>query len=120
MSHVRAAKRATLSFKSGIAAAKAVYLRKALKLIGIFSILPVMSGGQGGYGVQCKVYIELNPLEQTNLMGCCLGMAKCLQQEDDLEMVMLSPSVFSAFIHTLKALAWCEEIYSVLRSTYHI
>ncbi|KAF8177473.1 hypothetical protein K438DRAFT_1978454 [Mycena galopus ATCC 62051] len=102
------------------AAAKAIYLREAFKLIGISSILPVTSGAQGGYGVQSKVYIELNPLEQTNLMGCCLGMAKCLQKEDDLEMVMLSTSVASASIHAWKALAWCEEINSVLRSTYHL
>ncbi|KAJ6493288.1 hypothetical protein C8R45DRAFT_1073229 [Mycena sanguinolenta] len=60
-----------------------------------------MYGGQGGYGVQCKVYIELNPLEQTNLMGCCLGMAKCLQQEDDLKMVMLSPLSLGARKSTL-------------------
>ncbi|KAJ7090456.1 hypothetical protein C8R44DRAFT_750972 [Mycena epipterygia] len=35
-------------------------------------------------------------------MGCCLGMAKCLRQENDLEI----------------ALAWCEEISSLHQTTY--
>ncbi|KAJ7121555.1 hypothetical protein C8R44DRAFT_981641 [Mycena epipterygia] len=83
------------------AEAKAVYLREAHKLVRPFFTIPATSA-QRNFGVQCDVYIRLNPLDQTNLMGCCLGMAKCLRQENDLEM----------------ALAWCEEISSLHRTTY--
>lgn len=70
------------------AEAKAVYLREAHKLVRPFFTIPATSA-QRNFGVQCDVYIRLNPLDQTNLMGCCLGMAKCLRQENDLEMVRI-------------------------------
>ncbi len=71
-------------FEAGkLAGARAIYLREARKLVGLFYTLPGTSG-EGDGGVQRDVYIKLNPIEQTNLMGCCLGMAKCFWQENDL------------------------------------
>ncbi|KAJ7911339.1 hypothetical protein B0H13DRAFT_2009921 [Mycena leptocephala] len=76
-----------------IAAAKAKYYQEAKKIVGSTFHLP-----------RCysSVYTGLNPLESTNLAGCCLGMAKCLAHEKQVEM----------------ALAWLEEVNSLYRCTY--
>ncbi|KAJ7164515.1 hypothetical protein C8R46DRAFT_953190 [Mycena filopes] len=90
-------------FDSGkITAAKASYLTEARKMVGPFYTLPATPGQADG-GVQTEVYIGLNPLERANMMGCCVGMAKCLRTENQLEM----------------ALAWCEEVNSLHRCAYH-
>ncbi|KAJ7122642.1 hypothetical protein C8R43DRAFT_1148233 [Mycena crocata] len=73
-----------------ISAAKTVYLREALKIVGPRFVLPA-TPGEGEGGVRSELYANIHPLERTNLMGCLVGMAKCLQRENDLEM----------------ALAWC-------------
>ncbi|KAK7007871.1 hypothetical protein R3P38DRAFT_3592813 [Favolaschia claudopus] len=86
-----------------ITAAKAGYLRSARKIAGVFATIPAVAEKTGG-GVQYDVYLKLNPLEQMNLMGCYLGLAKCCLVENDLEM----------------ALAWCEDIASLYRCTYHM
>ncbi|KAJ7895307.1 hypothetical protein B0H13DRAFT_1885631 [Mycena leptocephala] len=61
------------------------------------------TSGEGHGGVNCDVYINLNPFKHTNLMGCCVGMAKCLQREKDVRM----------------ALAWCEQVNSLHRCGSH-
>lgn len=70
-------------------AAKEAYLREAQKIVGASFMLPAMSGGK--YGLHCDVYVKLNenPFELANLQGCCLGMAKCLFQENDVELVRI-------------------------------
>ncbi|KAJ7677565.1 hypothetical protein B0H17DRAFT_1236319 [Mycena rosella] len=52
--------------------------------------------------VASKSYLELGPFRRTNLIGCCLGMAKCLRRANHIEL----------------ALAWCEEINSLHRVGY--
>ncbi|KAJ7776232.1 hypothetical protein B0H16DRAFT_1407244 [Mycena metata] len=90
-------------FESGkITAAKAVYLKEARKIVGPSYAIPATPGQEDG-GVQTKVYIKLDHLERANIMGCCVGMAKCLQAENQIEM----------------ALAWCEEVNSLHRCCYH-
>ncbi|KAJ7062886.1 hypothetical protein C8F01DRAFT_1056747 [Mycena amicta] len=75
-----------------ISAAKTAYLREALKIVGPQFKLPA-TAGKGNGGVRSELYANIDPLDRTNLMGCLVGMAKCLWRENDLEM----------------ALAWCEE-----------
>ncbi|KAJ7200490.1 hypothetical protein B0H12DRAFT_1164427 [Mycena haematopus] len=74
-------------------AAKALYLQEARKIVGAGYQIPGTPGKDGG-GVKSDLYIKLNIFKLTNLMGCCVGMAKCLRRENNIEM----------------ALAWCEEI----------
>ncbi|KAF7341354.1 hypothetical protein MVEN_01871900 [Mycena venus] len=87
-------------------AAKAKYLQEAHKIVGPNFRLPSIPG-EGDGGVVSPVYIALNPMENpvpvTNLMGCCLGMARCLVREKQIEM----------------ALAWLEEINALYRCTYY-
>ncbi|KAJ6450126.1 hypothetical protein C8R47DRAFT_1171203 [Mycena vitilis] len=85
------------------AAAKAVYLREAQKTVGVglFQLPAPPSEGDGG--VRRVVYMKMDPFKRTNMVGCSLGMARVLRQENDLEM----------------ALAWCEEISALHRCGYH-
>ncbi|KAJ7785074.1 hypothetical protein DFH07DRAFT_907713 [Mycena maculata] len=82
-------------------AAKAKYLQEAVGIVGPDFLLPSPAGTDGG-GVISAVYIALDPWKCANLMGCCLGMAKCLLREKETEM----------------ALAWLEEISALYRCTY--
>jgi hypothetical protein len=61
-------------------------LREALKIVGSFTSIPATPGGGDG-GVKRALYINLDPFKRTNLVGCCVGMAKCLRRENDMEMV---------------------------------
>ncbi|KAJ7184884.1 hypothetical protein C8R46DRAFT_938859 [Mycena filopes] len=92
-------------FESGkIAEAKAKYLSEARRLVGPSSRLP-QTPGEGGGGVISSVYTGLaNGLKLANLMGCFLGMAKCMAHEKDIEM----------------ALAWLEETNALYRCTYYL
>ncbi|KAJ7220976.1 hypothetical protein C8J57DRAFT_1393484 [Mycena rebaudengoi] len=83
-------------------AAKAWYLKEATKLVGSSFTLPMVSNDVTG-GVISDVYIGLNIWERTNLMGCCVGMAKCLRRENDIE----------------RALAWCDEVNAIYRCGYY-
>ncbi|KAJ6487382.1 hypothetical protein C8R47DRAFT_1276978, partial [Mycena vitilis] len=89
-------------FQDGkIHAAKAKYLQEAKTTVGANFCLP-SPPGEGDGGVLCPLYIKMHPLQITNLMGCCLGMARCLVHEKQTEL----------------ALAWLEEINSLQRCTY--
>ncbi|KAJ6550177.1 hypothetical protein B0H19DRAFT_1160557 [Mycena capillaripes] len=91
-------------FEAGkIKAAKAKYLDEARKIVGADFCLPSIPG-EGDGGVVSSLYVGLHPWKTANLMGCCLGMAKCLAQEKETEM----------------ALAWLEEINSLYRCTYFL
>ncbi|KAJ7114948.1 hypothetical protein C8R44DRAFT_710014 [Mycena epipterygia] len=82
-------------------AAKVTYLKEARKIVGSGFRIPA-TPGEGDGGVKSDLYVNLDPCRRTNLMGCCLGMAKCLRRENNVEM----------------ALAWCEEIESLHRCVY--
>ncbi|KAJ7347011.1 hypothetical protein DFH08DRAFT_745755 [Mycena albidolilacea] len=82
--------------------AKALYLQEARKIVGPTYVIPA-TPGQGEGGVKSDLYINLHPFKFANLVGCCVGMAKCLRHDNDIEM----------------ALAWCEEINSLYRCGYH-
>ncbi|KAJ7483476.1 hypothetical protein FB451DRAFT_107014 [Mycena latifolia] len=84
-------------------AAKVKYLQEARKIVGPTFPLPSIPG-KGDGGVVSSVYVGLDGLKIANLMGCCLGMAKCLLREKDTEM----------------ALAWLEEITALYRCTYFL
>ncbi|KAJ6616601.1 hypothetical protein B0H10DRAFT_1799137, partial [Mycena sp. CBHHK59/15] len=81
-------------------AAKAKYLQEATGIVGLSFCLPE-TAGKGGGGVISPVYIGLDPWKHANMMGCCVGMAKCLLHENQTEM----------------ALAWLEEINALYRCT---
>ncbi|KAJ6473405.1 hypothetical protein C8R47DRAFT_1145423 [Mycena vitilis] len=88
-------------------AAKAKYLELALKIVPAGFTIPMISDNASG-GVVCDVYTaaeseDFNLWIRANLMGCCVGMAKCLQREKDPEM----------------ALAWCEEVNALYRCGFH-
>ncbi|KAJ7453764.1 hypothetical protein FB451DRAFT_1280750 [Mycena latifolia] len=86
-------------FEAGdFAAAQATYYEEARKIVGPDCEIPAI-----GRGVVSEVYLKLDPLQRTNLMGCCLGMAKCLRRGNHIEL----------------ALAWCEEINSLHRVNYY-
>ncbi|KAJ7088234.1 hypothetical protein C8R43DRAFT_298122 [Mycena crocata] len=87
--------------KGQFEAAKTKYLQEARKIVGPTASLPSIPGQADG-GVLTSLYIGLNPYENANLMGCCLGMAKCVLREKDTEM----------------ALAWLEEVTALYRCTY--
>ncbi|KAJ7687742.1 hypothetical protein B0H17DRAFT_1136098 [Mycena rosella] len=90
-------------FNAGqFAAAKAKYLKDARELVGAAFPLPSFSGGDSG-GVISDVYIGLNPWERANMMGCCVGIARCLRRDNNIEM----------------ALAWCEEVNALYRCGYY-
>ncbi|KAJ6549143.1 hypothetical protein DFH09DRAFT_989119 [Mycena vulgaris] len=82
-------------------AAKTKYLQEARKIVGPTGLLPSVAGQADG-GVATPLYTGLDPFTSVNLMGCCLGMAKCALREKDIEM----------------ALAWLEEINALHRCTY--
>ncbi|KAJ7628143.1 hypothetical protein DFH06DRAFT_1284884 [Mycena polygramma] len=84
-------------------AAKTTYLQEARKIVGPQFRLPSVAGEDEG-GVVSSVYIALELKKIANLMGCCLGMAKCLIREKKTEM----------------ALAWLEEISALHRCTYPV
>ncbi|KAJ7615830.1 hypothetical protein FB45DRAFT_801455 [Roridomyces roridus] len=82
-------------------AAKVKYLSVARDIVGRDIPLPSLAGlGNGGYVF--PLYVNLPAWDRTNLMGCCLGMARCLLQEGKTEM----------------ALAWLEEINALQRCSY--
>ncbi|KAJ7141748.1 hypothetical protein C8R43DRAFT_587530 [Mycena crocata] len=87
--------------KGQFEAAKTKYLEEARKIVGSTASLPSIAGQFDG-GVVSSLYIGLNPVENASLMGCCLGMAKCVLREKDTEM----------------ALAWLEEINALFQCTY--
>ncbi|KAJ7105881.1 hypothetical protein C8R44DRAFT_681315 [Mycena epipterygia] len=84
-----------------IKAAKEKYFQEATTIVGPTFRLPSVAGQTDG-GVVRSLYIDLDFLTCGNLMGCCLGMAKCLLRENEMEM----------------ALAWLEEINALYRCTY--
>ncbi|KAJ7032600.1 hypothetical protein C8F04DRAFT_1107341 [Mycena alexandri] len=92
-------------FEGGkIDAAKAKYLSEARRIVGPTLCLP-STPGEGLGGVISTVYTELkNSIKIAILMGCFLGMAKCLAHEKDIEM----------------ALAWLEETNALYRCTYFL
>ncbi|KAF7368557.1 hypothetical protein MVEN_00179000 [Mycena venus] len=83
-------------------AAKAKYMELATDIVGAGFSLPMTAGSPSG-GVICDVYIELDPWQRANLMGCCVGMAKCFRRENNLEM----------------ALAWCDEVNALYRCGFY-
>ncbi|KAJ6549863.1 hypothetical protein B0H19DRAFT_1159907 [Mycena capillaripes] len=83
--------------------AKTKYLQEAQKIVGPHFRLPSVPG-EGEGGIISSVYIALDAMQTTNLMGCCLGIAKCLLREKNTEM----------------ALAWLEEINALYRCTYFL
>ncbi|KAJ6472022.1 hypothetical protein C8R45DRAFT_1013780 [Mycena sanguinolenta] len=102
---MRMAMQASLTYVGGdrlleagrIKAAKAVYMREARNILGAEWKIP------GTDGLKLDAYIGINPLKLINVMGCCVGMAKCFRSEGNIEM----------------ALAWCEEISALHRSCYY-
>ncbi|KAJ7454308.1 hypothetical protein B0H11DRAFT_2287954 [Mycena galericulata] len=80
------------------AAAQATYYEEARKLVGPECPIPAF-----GCATVSTVYLSLHPFKRTNLMGCCLGMARCLRRANQLEL----------------ALAWLEEINSLHRVNYY-
>jgi hypothetical protein len=74
-------------FEEGrFSAAKALYLQEARKIVGPTYVIPA-TPGQGEGGVKSDLYINLHPFKFANLVGCCVGMAKCLRHDNDIEMV---------------------------------
>ncbi|KAJ6562073.1 hypothetical protein B0H19DRAFT_1210061 [Mycena capillaripes] len=107
-------------FEAGeFAAAKAAYFREAHKTIGPGVNIPATPGAGDG-GVRRDVYSKMDPFKRTNMVGCCLGMAKSCRQENYMEMASRG-LIFLCFIllNTLQALAWCEEITSLHRCGYY-
>ncbi|KAF8210879.1 hypothetical protein K438DRAFT_1710364 [Mycena galopus ATCC 62051] len=107
---LRFALQASLTYREGdrmfeagrFQAAKVFYMQEARKIVGPTFTIPGTPGAGDG-GVKSDVYIALKPFKLANLAGCCVGMAKCLRFENDIEM----------------ALAWCEEINSLYRCGYY-
>jgi hypothetical protein len=64
------------------AAAQATYYEEARRMVGPLCKIPAT-----GLGAISEAYLKLGPLKRTNLMGCCLGMAKCLRRSNQLELV---------------------------------
>ncbi|KAJ6453727.1 hypothetical protein C8R45DRAFT_1056862 [Mycena sanguinolenta] len=79
-------------------AAEKEYLEIATGMVESSFRLPMTSGDPSG-GVICDLYVGLDLWKITNLMGCCVGMAKCLRRKNELEM----------------ALAWCDEVNALYR-----
>ncbi|KAJ7429808.1 hypothetical protein B0H11DRAFT_572618 [Mycena galericulata] len=91
-------------FEAGqFTAAKAKYLENATAIVGTGFPLPMTALDESG-GVITDVYIALDPYQRMNLMGCYVGMAKCLRRENNIEM----------------ALAWCDEVNALYRNGYHV
>ncbi|KAJ6540865.1 hypothetical protein DFH09DRAFT_1175470 [Mycena vulgaris] len=84
-------------------AAKVKYLEDIAEVAGAAFTVPMIPGSTSG-GVISDVYIQLNPWKRANLMGWCVGMARCLRREGKIEM----------------ALAWCEEVNALYRCTYYL
>ncbi|KIY49786.1 hypothetical protein FISHEDRAFT_40769, partial [Fistulina hepatica ATCC 64428] len=63
-------------------AAKESYLGEIRAIIGqeVFTM-----PGLPEQGVRRETYVKLDPINITTLMGCCVGMARCLYKEDELE-----------------------------------
>ncbi|KAJ7231156.1 hypothetical protein B0H12DRAFT_1263599 [Mycena haematopus] len=83
-------------------AAEKKYLELATGIVGPSFALPMHAGDPSG-GVVCDLYIELDLWKRANLMGCCVGMAKCLRRKNEVEM----------------ALAWCNEVNALYRSGFY-
>ncbi|KAJ7725797.1 hypothetical protein B0H16DRAFT_1895004 [Mycena metata] len=106
---VRMMTRVSLTCRSGdslfeagdFAAAKAEYQQIITKIVGSAFTIPMVSDEASG-GMMCELYIEMDLFNRTNLMGCCVGIAKCLRREKKLEM----------------ALAWCDEVNALYRSGF--
>ncbi|KAF7371251.1 hypothetical protein MSAN_00760900 [Mycena sanguinolenta] len=102
---LRMAMQASLTYVGGdrllkagrIKDAKALYMRETRNILGAEWKIP------GTDGLKLDAYIGLNPFKLINVMGCCVGMAKCFRSEGNIEM----------------ALAWCEEISALHRSCYY-
>jgi hypothetical protein len=67
-------------------AAEAKYFQEAFEIVGSGLALPTTAGDPTG-GVICDLYVGLNLWKRANLMGCCVGIAKCLRRKNDIEMV---------------------------------
>ncbi|KAF7341690.1 hypothetical protein MSAN_02067400 [Mycena sanguinolenta] len=83
-------------------AAEKHYLEIATSIVGSSFRLPMPAGDPSG-GVVCDLYLGLDLWKITNLMGCCVGMAKCLRRKNELEM----------------ALAWCDEVNALYRCGFY-
>ncbi|KAH0586659.1 hypothetical protein H2248_007875 [Termitomyces sp. 'cryptogamus'] len=89
-------------FRAGkVTEAKSSYWKRTLEIVGPDWRIPaVPSVGEGG--VRNEKYDTMHPFRRTNLMACCVGLARCLLKENDIE----------------SALAWLEEVNSLYRCTY--
>ena len=56
-----------------------------MKIVGPDFKIPAPAG-EGEGGVISSVYIDLNHLIRGRLLGCCVGMAKCLLKENQMEL----------------------------------
>ncbi|KAK7045130.1 hypothetical protein R3P38DRAFT_2882703 [Favolaschia claudopus] len=82
-------------------AAEKMYLDLARGMVSFNHPLPMTANHPSG-GVVCDLYWNMHPLKRANLMGCCVGMAKCMRRKKQIEL----------------ALAWCEEVNSLYRCEY--
>ncbi|KAG6906801.1 hypothetical protein DXG01_012049 [Tephrocybe rancida] len=82
--------------------AKESYWKNAVKIVGPNHRIPGVPGVGNG-GVRGHLYTHMNIFHRTDLMGCCVGLAKCLLKEKDYE----------------SALAWFEEVNVLQRCTYY-
>ncbi|KAG6907486.1 hypothetical protein DXG01_008776 [Tephrocybe rancida] len=86
--------------------AKDSYWKSVLKLVGPNHRIPAVPGVGNG-GVRSDLYTHMDHYDRANLMGCCVGLARCLLKENDVESVNLR-----------QALAWFEEVNVLYRCTY--
>lgn len=63
------------------------YRAGAVKVVGPNFKLPA-TPGEGEGGVRSELYVKMEPWSRANLMGCCVGMAKCLLKRENKEMVL--------------------------------
>ncbi|KAF8142897.1 hypothetical protein K438DRAFT_1922523 [Mycena galopus ATCC 62051] len=84
------------------AAAEKKYLEEAVDIVGPSFMLPTVAADPSG-GVVCDIYVDLDLLKRANLMGCCVGMAKCLRRKNEIEL----------------ALAWCDEVNVLYRCGFY-
>ncbi|KAK7045132.1 hypothetical protein R3P38DRAFT_2882711 [Favolaschia claudopus] len=84
-------------------AAEAKYRELARDIVGSNFSLPLTSNHPSG-GVVCDQYWDMDSVVRTNLMGCYVGIAKCLWRKKETEM----------------ALAWLEEANSLYRCQYSV
>ncbi|KAJ7036339.1 hypothetical protein C8F04DRAFT_1220966 [Mycena alexandri] len=97
---VRMMTETSLTCRTGdFGAAKAKYLQIVTKVVGSACTIPMVSNEVSG-GIICELYLEMDLFTRVNLMGCCVGIAKCLRREKKLAL----------------ALAWCDEVNALYRS----